>query len=72
MRAWQEMTHEQLTEELEAGREEAQRRIQQMAALLGMGDAAPKRGRPPASAYRWVGGVDPESTEKDPANGAGA
>jgi hypothetical protein len=63
-RAWQEMTHEQLTEELEAGREEAQRRMQQMAALLGMAPAQGKRGRPPASASAFrFGGADQEETE---------
>lgn len=59
MKDWQAMTHEEFTEELEAGREEAQRRMDQMAALLGMGQPTGKRGRPPANAYRY-GGADPE------------
>lgn len=67
-RAWQEMTHEQLTEELEAGREEAQRRMQQMAALLGMGQPSGKRGRPPANTFRF-GGADQE-TDEDAASDA--
>lgn len=64
MRAWQEMTHEELTEELEAGREEAQRRIQQMAALLGMAQPSGKPGRPSKSAYRF-GGADQEPESQD-------
>jgi len=68
-RAWIEMTHEELTEELEAGREEAQRRMQQMAALLGMAQPSGKRGRPPASAFRY-GGADQETEDEDAANGA--
>lgn len=63
------MTHEQLTDELEAGREEAQRRMQQMAALLGMGAPSGKPGRPPKNAYRY-GGADQESQDEDVANGA--
>jgi len=68
-RAWQEMTHEELTEELEAGRDEAQRRIQQMAALLGLAQPSGKPGRPPKNAYRYAG-EGQESQDEDAANGA--
>lgn len=70
MRGWAEMSHEEFVEELESGREEAQRRMQQMAALLGMAQPSGKPGRPPKStAYRF-GGADQEG-DQDDASGAG-
>jgi hypothetical protein len=62
------MTHEEFTEELEAGREEAQRRMQQMAALLGMAQPSGKPGRPPKNATYRFGGADQESQESDAAS----
>jgi hypothetical protein len=72
MRSWQEMTHEELTEELEAGREEAQRRMRQMASLLGIGGAKPgKPGRKSADPLAALfAGEGLESQDEDSANGA--
>jgi response regulator of citrate/malate metabolism len=62
-RAWQEMSHEELTEELEAGRTEARRRMAQMARLLGMGQTSGKRGRPAANPFDFAGEDQEESED---------
>jgi len=68
---WQQMSHEELTRELDAGRKEAAKRIAQLAELMGMstGKAA---GRPRQNplADLLSGGAGPESPDEDAANGA--
>jgi hypothetical protein len=65
---WAQMTHEELTRELDAGRKEAAKRIAQLAELMGM-SSGKGRGRPSSNplADLLSGGAGPE-TETDAAS----
>lgn len=60
MRAWREMSQEEYAEEMEAGREEGHRRMEEIARLLGAPMPTGKPGRPPKNAAYRFGGADPE------------
>lgn len=68
MKAWADMTHAELTEQLEAGRAEATKRVQQLLRAAGLATQG-KRGRPSSSAFQ-LDGADLESADEESANGA--
>lgn len=68
---WQSMTHDELEDALESGRDEATRRLQSYAKLLGIGGpSAGKRGRPNSNPLAALLGGEDQETETAGANGA--